>query len=200
MPDPYYEISRLSVALPLGAAAIAALLWRLRRLAAVTWPRTLVVVAFCAYGVAVLAGTLLPIQLGKPDDDVPWRWFVNLSPLIDAEWHDVVQNVVLFVPLGVLLPLVARVGSVRRILLAGFVASLTIELLQLISDIAFRAGHAVDINDLLANVVGTPVGYGLLRGALRIPAVARLADAATWPMRAPGEAGPRHFSEPTPGT
>ncbi|MFI5959341.1 VanZ family protein [Cryptosporangium sp. NPDC051539] len=199
MPDPYYEISRLPVALPLAAAAVAALLWRLRRVAALTWPRVLVVVAFCAYGAAVLAATLLPIQLGKPGYPVPWRWLVNLSPLIDAEWYDVVQNVVLFVPLGVLLPLVARVDSVRRILLAGFLASLTIELLQFVSDLTIRAGHAVDINDLLANVLGAPVGYGLFRGALRLPALARLADAATWPARTSGEAGPQHVSETAPG-
>lgn len=186
MSDPYHEISRLPVALPLAAATVAALVWRLRRLKALTWPRGLVVVAFCTYGVAVFAATLLPVQLGRPDDHVPWRWFVNLTPLVEAEWHDVVQNVVLFVPLGVLLPLVARVDSLRRILLVGFLASLTIELLQLASDILVRAGHAVDVNDLLANVVGAPVGYGLLRGALRLPAVARLADAATWPTRAPG--------------
>ncbi|EXG82514.1 VanZ family protein [Cryptosporangium arvum] len=199
MPAPYDEISRLSVALPLAAAAIAALLWRLRRRAALTWPRVLVVVTFCVYATAVLAATLLPVPLGEPDYHVAWQWFVNLTPLVHAEWHDVLQNVVLFVPLGVLLPLVARVGSVGRVLLAGVLASLTIELLQFVADVVFHAGHAVDVNDLLANVLGAPLGYGLLRVALRLRALARLADAATWPVRTPREAGSHQVGEPSPG-
>ena len=66
-------------------------------------------------------------------------------------------------------------------LLHGFLLGLTMEVLQLVNAVTEHGGHIADVNDLLANSLGAPLGYGLLRGALLLPPAARLVTAATWP-------------------
>jgi hypothetical protein len=95
--------------------------------------------------------------------------------------------VVVFLPLGVLLPLVGQVSSARRVLLLGFLLSLTMELLQGLNAVTVHGGHIADVNDLLANTLGAPLGYGVLRLARLVPALRRWADAATWPSRSHDE-------------
>jgi VanZ family protein len=182
MPSTSHEISALPVVVPLAAVAFAALLWRLRRRAALTVPRIVVSALMCVYGAGVVANTLLPIVIGAGGDRPPWRVFLNLTPLVNTELFDMVSNVVVFVPLGFLLPLVARVASARRVLLVGFLVSLTMEALQFVNAVAAHGGHVADINDLLANTLGAPIGYGIFRVAVLLPGLGRWADAATWPM------------------
>jgi glycopeptide antibiotics resistance protein len=68
---------------------------------------------------------------------------------------NIIGNIVVFVPVGLLLPLIStRFTTWLRILLAGFAVSLTIEMLQLLS-----AQRVADVDDLLLNVAGTLVGY-----------------------------------------
>lgn len=68
---------------------------------------------------------------------------------------NVVGNIVVFTPLGWLLPaLTSRADTLTRTLVIGFAVSLTIELLQLIS-----AQRVADVDDLLLNVAGTFLGY-----------------------------------------
>jgi glycopeptide antibiotics resistance protein len=187
MPGNHHEITALPVVVPLAVVAFAAMLWRLHRRAALTLPRVLLSAAACVYGAGVVANTLLPISLGRPDDHQPWSVFLNLVPLVNTEPADMLQNVVVFVPLGLLLPLLARVGSARRILLHGFLLSLTMEVVQLANSVTGHGGHIADINDLLANTLGAAVGHGLFRAALLLPALARTAAAASWPTPADAE-------------
>lgn len=85
----------------------------------------------------------------------------NLSPFSD-EAIDVVAyllNVVLFLPLGSLLPLLwPKQDKLWKILLAGAAFSLLIELSQLLN---FRNS---DIDDLLLNTLGAVIGFALYRG------------------------------------
>jgi glycopeptide antibiotics resistance protein len=71
--------------------------------------------------------------------------------------------VALFVPLGFLLPLLApRLDRLWRTVAAGFLLSTAVELSQL----AFPGIRRPDVNDVLANTLGTAVGflaYRLLR-------------------------------------
>ena len=81
---------------------------------------------------------------------------LNLIPVIGMieDWKNSVLNVALFVPLGMMLPLLWQTYQKRRsTLLFGFSASLAIELLQMLT---FRA---TDVNDLITNTVGTYLGY-----------------------------------------
>lgn len=180
-----HEVPTLSVVVPLGVAAFAVLLWVLHRRCAMTAPRILVAAVVCVYGAGVVANTILPIYLGGASDyGVPWTAYLNLAPLENNEPADMLQNVVVFLPLGVLLPIVARVDSVLRVLLCGFLLSLGMEAIQLANAVTGHGGHVADINDLLANTLGAPAGYGLYRIAMLLRPVARLVTAASWPSRA----------------
>lgn len=116
----------------------------------------------CVYGVGVVA---------------------NLVPLAGTEPADMLQNVVVFLPLGVLLPIVARVRSALRVLLCGLLLSLSMEAVQLLNAVTGHGGHVADVNDLLANAAGALLGYGVLRCALLVPPAAQVVRATTWPAR-----------------
>lgn len=92
---------------------------------------------------------------------VPYLGFypnVNLLPLQDVagDWPDLALNVLLFVPLGFLLPLLWRdFGSFGKTLLTGFGFSLLIECMQVFT------ARTTDINDLITNTLGCILGYVL---------------------------------------
>lgn len=91
---------------------------------------------------------------------------LNFDPTVEAipfismidDAKNCALNVILFVPLGVFLPLLwERFGTLWRTALFGFAASLTVELLQLFT---FRT---TDIDDLITNTVGTVIGWTLAK-------------------------------------
>lgn len=68
-------------------------------------------------------------------------------------------NILCFLPLGFLLPLMtSRYHHLRYVFFMGFSVSLLIEVSQL-----FTLYRATDVNDLLANTLGTVLGYGCFR-------------------------------------
>jgi glycopeptide antibiotics resistance protein len=121
-----------------------------------------------AYVAFVLAMTLLPIQWSHELSLYRNNWrpqLVPVSPLVSTVLFDPdrvtmiaesVGNVLMFVPLGCLLPLVVRwLNGWRRVLLVAFVTSVAIELYQLRMPGIRRA----DVNDVLANVLGAALGW-----------------------------------------
>jgi glycopeptide antibiotics resistance protein len=185
-----HEVPTAAVVVPLLIAGLAAVLWWLHRRGATTPWRILAGVAVCGYGAGVIANTVLPIYTERVSDyRPPWTVYLHLTPVAGYEVADFVQNVIVFLPLGVLLPIVFRTGSVLHVLVIGFLLSLTMELVQLANSVTGHGGHVCDINDLLSNTLGAPIGYGIFRAALLVPVVARLAAAATWP-------GPAESVEP----
>lgn len=89
----------------------------------------------------------------------------TLEPLVG-----VVQNLVLFMPFGFLLCGATKRPHTVRILLAGFLLSLFIELCQLL----FRLGW-FEVDDILHNALGTYLGICLYRWMVnRAPLPARL--------------------------
>jgi hypothetical protein len=187
VPDSYYrspwdEVPVLPVVVPLGVLVLAFLLWRLHRRAAITAPRVAVAVVVSVYVAGVVANSLFPVFLGKPGGGTAWWEVPYLTPVVGYEVRDLVENVAVFVPLGFLLPLlVARATSLPRVVVSGFLISLTIELLQWVNAVTVQGGHAPDVNDLLSNTLGTPLGYGLYRLALLLPVLGGLTRAAAWP-------------------
>ena len=68
---------------------------------------------------------------------------------------NVLGNLAAFVPLGVLLPMLpGGVGSARRVAFVGFLLSLEIEALQLLS-----RQRTADVDDLILNTLGALLGY-----------------------------------------
>lgn len=94
---------------------------------------------------------------------LPFR--VNLMPLVhlfdynsirDIVWN-VVGNMVMFLPSGIILPVVyKKLNNFWKVVAAGAFISLCIEILQL----PF-ASRASDIDDLILNTLGVAVGYGI---------------------------------------
>ena len=81
---------------------------------------------------------------------------LNLIPFVGMpdDWKNSILNVLLFIPLGILLPLLwDNYKSCRHTVLFGFAMSLTIELLQILT---YRT---TDVNDLITNTLGAYLGY-----------------------------------------
>lgn len=118
----------------------------------VTW-QCLPELLFTVYGVAALRITGIWGMSFHLDG---WKNF-NLIPFVDGSLMMVFLNLLLFVPLGLLLPIVFRSyrENGKKVLLTGFLLSLAIELLQLFG------GRFAEIDDLIINTAGTMVGYGL---------------------------------------
>lgn len=72
-------------------------------------------------------------------------------------------NLVAFLPLGILAPMISgRWRSWTRILLLASAASLSVEISQLVLSLGMGfPWHVADVDDLVLNVVGTLIGYGL---------------------------------------
>ncbi|WP_122819081.1 VanZ family protein [Nocardioides pantholopis] len=178
MPD---QIPTLPVLVPLTAAAIAVAVWWLHGRGRLTAARAAVGVAVCCYGAAVLGHVLLPFPIDTSDSG-PWRVWLHLTPFVDVAEDPIgiILNIALFVPLGLLLPLVARVGSARRALAWGLVVSLVIETVQLAAALTVSPGRIADVDDLIGNTLGAVLGYATFRLLVRIPGVGRLAARAAW--------------------
>jgi glycopeptide antibiotics resistance protein len=132
--------------------------------------------AAVAYGAALAAVTLLPVRY-RPELA---RWPENRRPQLVPLWNLLVSlrdgdlrlatvagcagNVLLFVPLGFLLPLLApRLDRLWRVVAVGAAVSVLLELAQLPMPGVRRA----DVNDVLMNALGAALGWLVLRLAGR---------------------------------
>ena len=147
--------------------------------------RKLLAATFVVYLFVIAAVTIVPARLARPR--MPRSNHVNLVPLgysftcflQDRAAHprlaafclrNTLGNLVLFLPLGILLPLLfKRFRTVGRVVLLAAFLSLSIETIQFFS--AFIGNlRAVDIDDVLLNTLGAGVGfvvYRLARGERR---------------------------------
>ena len=150
---------------------------------------------------AVAAVTLFPLpvglQLGSPQDQVVvWGATINLVPfagiartVADAAqtgwwWTIAVTivggNVLMFVPLGFMLPLLSeRFHRFRNVVCPGCVFG-SVEPAQLTVGLAVVGGlyRVVDVDDVILNVVGGSIGFGLWKAyeRLRVARCGRRAD------------------------
>ena len=102
-----------------------------------------------------------------------FEFSVTLLPFLPmiADLKNTILNIILFVPLGILLPFLwKRYRTLKATALFGFGMSLSIELLQILT---YRA---TDINDLLANTLGAALGWLLFGITARIvPSITKFA-------------------------
>ena len=84
------------------------------------------------------------------------RFFDLTFNLIPDFWHhinsEVIGNLIMFIPFGILYPLARKKANIKNSILTGFLCTLVIEILQPVF------GRAFDINDVLLNTVGVVVG------------------------------------------
>jgi len=154
----------------------------------VSYKHELVLLLLVVYVTFVLSLTLFPIPMTEIDN--PDAMDINLIPVINTVkqglWifsshspfkrlhvvENIVGNVLLFLPLGILLPLAsAKFNSVKKVSIVAFIFSLSIELAQLISR-AFGNYRTVDVDDIILNVTGAALGFFLIKWVYRktIPA------------------------------
>lgn len=111
----------------------------------------LLTLLYCLY----LSGVLAVTGIGRP---FGFRPRFNFLPFVDMIKGpiDTALNVLLFLPLGVLLPLLyAEFENAKKTLLAACILSFSIECIQM-----FGLG-ITDVNDLLTNTAGTMLGFTL---------------------------------------
>lgn len=125
-------------------------------------------VLFLVYAFGVLAVTVVPVRAFDYWGHVPWQAMIRWVPFV-VDPVSMVLNVVMFMPFGVLVPLLWQWAGATalRLSLCALGASLSIELTQLLLDITLGARRTVDINDLIANTGGALIGLWLLRLARR---------------------------------
>ncbi|WP_430790448.1 VanZ family protein [Actinoplanes sp. G11-F43] len=176
----FREVPVLPVVIPVAVVVLLALVWHLHRRNLLTAARFTVAVALCVYAAGVIANTVFPIFLDMPARDMPWHSALVLVPLADYEIVDAVMNIVIFVPVGMLVPLLVARASWWRVVGVGAFFSLAIEVSQFVTAHLLGGGHIADVNDLLSNTVGGALGFALFSAALRVPGVAAFADRFRW--------------------
>ncbi len=114
--------------------------------------------SFVLYFTLMPVITALPFMLNHPYEPM------NLVPFIDVSMgrgdfaRQVILNVVMTVPFGILFPLTQnRAAKFSTTVFFCFLMSLGIELLQPL----INGSRAADITDVITNVVGGILGYGL---------------------------------------
>lgn len=136
----YYRIYRGERKFPLGRAVSAALL--------VCW------------AAAILYLTVLrsPAYGGGMNLHLFRAWREAWNNFTFQNWSNVLLNVAMFVPLGVLLPLAVKLFRRPYAAMCAFLlATLSIELLQLCLSLGL-----FDVDDLFANFIGAAAGYGIV--------------------------------------
>ncbi len=121
--------------------------------------RNAALLVFCCYGAALLSLTgMLSILLEPAGIRMrnPLTGFV-LTPFRGHVFRPILQNFLLFLPLGFLLPSVTPKlqWNLLKMLLTGFAVSLCIELLQGL------IGRMQEADDLIVNTAGCGAGYML---------------------------------------
>ena len=83
-----------------------------------------------------------------------FRGRIYLKPFLITEIMSHILNIIMFMPLGFLLPLIwDNFRNAYKVTAVGFFMSLAVEICQLFCH------RATDVNDLITNTTGTIVGY-----------------------------------------
>ena len=105
------------------------------------------------------AATVFPLRINL----VPLVHLFDYNNVRDVVWN-VVGNGAMFVPSGIVLPVVYRqLNDFWKVVAAGAFISLCVEILQL----PFPS-RATDIDDLIMNTLGVMVGYGIYAAFKRL--------------------------------
>ncbi|MFE6456640.1 VanZ family protein [Streptomyces cinereoruber] len=115
------------------------------------------------HAAAALSITVFPLWIygGDYRNAAPWISRIQPIPLFMAD-VSMIPNVIMFVPLGFLLPLLSPGLTRGRVALCAL-AGLGIEITQLLQYIALGNGRSVDVNDLIAGTLGGLIGCATRR-------------------------------------
>ncbi|WP_323749696.1 VanZ family protein [Curtobacterium sp. VKM Ac-1376] len=173
----------LPVVIPLGGVIFTVLVAVLHVRRRSTLPRIAVALALSVYASGIAANTVFPIFLDPPPNEGPWIPPLNVVPVVGYEWRDAVTNMLVFLPLGLLVPLLLARPSWWRVVPTVAGVSLVIEATQFVTAGLAAGGHIADVNDWVCNTVGGAAGYGVFVLLARAPATADLVDRFRWSGR-----------------
>ena len=106
-------------------------------------------------------------QVARQLNLVPFRTLRLFAHLLDSGVPSYIRmaivnlggNIIMFIPLGLLLPKVfPKLATLPRVLLATAMVITLVEITQL-----FTLVGSCDIDDLILNLLGAAIGYGILR-------------------------------------
>ena len=136
--------------------------WKREALLLLMYINLAVIIRFVFFPKALVDGHVQPLVF-DPKAVFPIR--INMVPLVhvfeydsirDIIWN-VVGNAAMFIPSGIVLPVLYRkLDNFWKVIAGGALISLCIEILQL----PF-ASRASDVDDLILNTLGVAVGYGI---------------------------------------
>lgn len=182
----FVEVPMLPIVIPLGVVIFLVLIQVLRSRGRVTLARASVAAVLAIYAGGVVANTIFPIflRIGTGFYDGPRPLPLYLVPFADYGLEDALINVAVFVPLGILIPLLVSRPSWWKVVAIVAGASLAIELTQMAVARLASSGHLADINDWMTNVLGGVIGYGLFLLVTRSRTLARFVERFRWPAKA----------------
>lgn len=127
------------------------------------------------YTIVVAAITIVPLPISRFRD--PGYSGINVVPLLNSlkcvlpdragRQHpmagfclqNMIGNIILFLPLGALLPFASeKFRTIKRVLLAALFFSLSIEAIQFVSRF-FGSYRSIDVDDVLFNTSGAFLGF-----------------------------------------
>ncbi|WP_339181242.1 VanZ family protein [Paenibacillus sp. FSL R5-0701] len=161
-----YSISSLIVLGPLFILFLLALMLHTRvSKTRYTVRHYVSMLAFAIYMLGVMHFVFFPIDvnIGIYANQTPWYQSIQWIPLLTADAPSFLLNIVLFMPLGFMLPFLKPwIHSMRTAALAGLALSILIEITQLMLRVSLGNARSTDLNDIIANTTGSVLGYVIL--------------------------------------
>ncbi|MBG0562614.1 VanZ family protein [Actinoplanes aureus] len=168
MPFHQFTVPALPVLLPLGFTLMVLAAVLLHRRGLLTPSRLGVAWLAGWYAVAVFGATMLPMRLAwGPGAGYFEPGRLVLEPVVGMRPLDFMLNIAMTVPLAAVLHVSFGVRDVRRVVLCGFLLSLTIESVQAILAVTLHGDRWADVNDLMSNTLGAYFGYLAFRRLMR---------------------------------
>ncbi|GGA76919.1 VanZ family protein [Ornithinibacillus halotolerans] len=132
----------------------------------VDYIREVLIIAFLIYAETLLYLTLYPGN-GRINEEVtiniiPFetiKLYLNFPGDFTLQVINLLGNVVVFIPIGFLIPLLFKNISFGKIFVIGLISTLFIETMQLILSINGIISRSFDVDDLILNTIGVIVGY-----------------------------------------
>lgn len=112
--------------------------------------KTMMYIVFMLYLSAIFSATGLP-----QFNDLTFNFMIQPIPFsqITNDIENSLLNIILFIPLGLILPFIFKGYTLKKTISFGLLFSLSIEFLQIFT---YRL---TDINDLITNTLGALIGY-----------------------------------------
>lgn len=152
-----YCISAAGLLMQLGYGIYRWVFHGKRRLSDIPWLATACLIGYCA---VVLGLTNFSRVLGATKSVNLILFFAYFDAFATGSlraWQLIVFNVLMFLPMGFLVPFISRrLDSLKAALICGLTFSLLVETLQLIN-----SAGIFELDDLFHNTLGSGIGYAI---------------------------------------